>query len=148
MAEPRTVTTLTGQTFVQLFPAEIAEVINSPIGPVMRHLIVLGEKVKQEAIRIAPKRTGNLSHHIVKRVVRDGGTGAVLVGVENVPYAIWVHEGSQPHTIRPRKGTFLVFTLGANAGAEEGNVVFAREVHHPGNRPNRFLVRALKAVQG
>ena len=144
MAGPRTVTTLSGQTFVQLFPAEIAEVLNGPTGPVMRHLIVLGEKVKKEAIRLAPKRTSNMANHIVKRIVRDGGKSAVLVGVENVPYAIWVHEGSRPHDIYPRAGGVLVFTL--NKGPDAGKTIFTRHVSHPGTKPNRFLVRALKVI--
>lgn len=136
----RTVSTFGGQTFVLLNPVAIAELMRSPAGPVMRHMIVVGEKVKLEAIRIAPKRTGNMANHIVKRIATIGVHASVLVGVENVKYAYWVHEGSQPHDIYPVNARVLAWQ------SDAGDSVFAMHVHHPGNKPNRFLVRALQHV--
>lgn len=111
-------------------------------GPeVIRDLFVRGERVKQEAIRTAPRKSGNLASHIVKRLVKnDKGHPAMWVGVENVPYALFVHEGAAPHPIDPVNGQFLVFT------GRDGSLVFTRHVDHPGNKPNRFLVRALSAA--
>ena len=141
MAGTRSVTTITGKVFVILNPVAIAELMRSPTGPVVRHMIVVGEKVKLEAIRIAPKRTGNLSKHIVKRIGKaDNGEPNVLVGVWNVPYAIWVHEGAKPHDIYPVNARVLAWQ------GSDGQMVFAAHVHHPGNKPNRFLVRALEHV--
>lgn len=141
------ITSLTGETHVVFRPAALAELLRGPTGPVMRDMIIRGERVKQAAIAEAPVRTGNLRAHIVKRVTEHEGEPAVLVGVENVPYAIWVHEGSQPHDIVPRNAPALVFFW-----EKIGQVVSfppwgGGVVHHPGNAPNRFLVRALEAAR-
>lgn len=130
---------ITGQTYVVLDPIAIRELTEGP--EVIRDLIVRAERVKSEAIRIAPRVTGNLASHIVKRLVKnDEGAPAVLVGVEGVPYAIWVHEGAAPHSIDAVNAPFLVFT------GRDGGLVFTKHVDHPGNKPNRFLVRALSAA--
>lgn len=139
---PATIRTFTGQSHLVLNGPALAEVLRGPQGPVMRHMIVLGERVKNEAIRIAPRVTSNLAHHIVKRVTEKDGRPTVLVGVENVPYAIWVHEGANPHEIRARNAPRLVFFW-----EKVGSLVAFPVVQHPGNKPNRFLERALRTVQ-
>lgn len=141
---PRTTTDLQGNVRVILDPVAIAEIVKGPAGPGFRSVIVFGEKVKVVAIAIAPKRSGNLAKHIVKRIVA-GPT--VLVGVENVAYAVFVHEGARPHLIRPVRAPALVFFW-----PKVGHVVafppFGHGVvHHPGNKPNRFLLKALAKVQ-
>lgn len=127
---------------VVLNPVEIQAMIDSPTGPIVRDLFVRGERVKIRAIQEAPSKTGNLRRHIVKRFVLTPAGPRMLVGAEHVPYAIWVHEGSKPHTIVPRNAPFLVFV------GRDGNLVFTKLVHHPGNKPNRFLIRALPAAAG
>lgn len=126
---------------VTLFNPVINNMLRGPSGPVTRELIIVGEKVKQAAIRLAPKRTGNLAAHIVKRVTRKGAEPQVLVGVENVPYAIWVHEGANPHEIVARNARALVFFW-----PKAGKLVAFPRVNHPGNPPNRFLIRAAQRV--
>lgn len=143
-----TITTLQGGSYVVMEPAALAQFIRSPDGPLVRHMITLGERVKQEAIRQAPVKTGNLRAHIVKRVVvADDGQPAVLVGVENVDYAIWVHEGSQPHDIVPRNAPALVFYWDRVGAVVSFPPFGGGVVHHPGNAPNRFLIRALAAAR-
>ncbi len=144
MAAPRTTTDIKGNVRVILNPAGIAEVIRGPDGPGLRSAIVMGEKVKVLAIALAPKRTGNLAKHIVKRVV-VGPT--VLVGVENVPYAIFVHEGARPHLIRPVRAPALVFFWDKIGRVARFPPMGGGVVHHPGNKPNRFLLRALAQAQ-
>lgn len=134
--------TLNGEVRIIVEPALIAEMVNSPTGPVVRDLFVRGERVKDAAIREAPKKTGNLSQHIVKRLVHSATGVVMLVGVEHVPYALFVHEGTQPHSIDAKNAPFLVFM------GRDGNLVFTKHVDHPGNKPNRFLVRALAAAAG
>lgn len=152
MAGPRFARTLTGETFVILDPIAIRNLMHSPGGPVMRNMIVRGERVKQAAIKFAPVRTGNLRDHIVKRIVATPEGPGVLVGVENVPYAIWVHEGAKPHIIVPRNAKMLAWPASDRTGSFDmqnfgpGSMIFARLVHHPGNKPNRFLIRALRAA--
>lgn len=136
-------------------PVGLAELLRSPAGPVFRHMVEDGEKVKTEARRIAPvgkpdplgrpkaggTPNGHLRDNIVKRVQQNSGGMKVLVGIFNVPYAYWVHEGAPPHTITAKKSNYLVFM-----GTE--GVVFTKTVNHPGNQPNRFLMRALSAIRG
>lgn len=138
--------TLTGDVYVVINAAELAAFIRDGHGPVIRYLIVQGEKVKIAAITQAPKETGNLANHIVKRVVVIDGLPEVIVGVDGstVPYAYWVHEGAPPHVIYPRRAERLVFF-----SQKAGKVIYmpvGAPVHHPGNRPNRFLVRALNVL--
>ena len=54
-------------------------------------------------------------------------------------YALWVHEGTQPHTIRPVRARRLKFFW-----ARKGRTVSLRVVHHPGSMANPFLLRALE----
>lgn len=57
----------------------------------------------------------------------------------DVFYAPFVNDGTRPHIIRPKRAQVLRFRVG-------GQTVYARVVHHPGNRPNPFLDRALEEV--
>lgn len=136
-----TSTTITGEVRVILNPARVNELLMGASGPVVRDLFVRGERVKLRAIQLAPKRTGNLSHHIVKRLVRGPSGPEMQVGVEHVPYALYVHEGSRPHTITARNAPLLVFYW-----PKVARVVYTKSVHHPGNRPHRFLTQALPAA--
>lgn len=63
---------------------------------------------------------------------------SVRVG-SDLDYAEWVHDGTRPHTIRPRRAKALRFVVG-------GRVVYAKVVQHPGTRPRPFLDRALREV--
>lgn len=66
-----------------------------------------------------------------------------LVGVigANHPIAKLHHDPTRPHVIRPRKaGGRLVFM------GRSGKVVYAKQVRHPGTRPNPYLTRALRDV--
>lgn len=92
--------------------------------------------------RAKPRRPGQLRDSIVKRLTSADGLPAVIVG-SNLPYALYHHEGTQPHPITPMKAPFLVFWSG-----KAGKVVYAKAVAHPGTNPNRFLVNALAAIRG
>jgi hypothetical protein len=142
-----------GKSVLVLNPVKLAEVLRSPTGPVFRHMVEDGEKVKTEARRLAPvgkpdplgrpksdgTPNGHLRDNIVKRVKQEPKGMTVLVGVFTVPYAYWVHEGAPPHTITAKKANYLVFM-----GSE--GVVFTKTVNHPGNKPNQFLKRALSVI--
>lgn len=93
-------------------------------------------------------RTGiNYSHGILERSIlarQDRATtGRDLEGhVTALPaYAKFVHEGTKPHIIVPKKtGGVLRFRN------RTGTIVFAKMVKHPGTRSQPFLVDALKRV--
>lgn len=141
---------------VVIDPVKLAELMRSPQGPVVRMLMEDGEKVKREAQRLVgvydppdaysaanrKRRPGTLRDSIVKRLVADPVTGvAVLVGSED-PIALWHHEGTHPHVIAARRKPMLVFFW-----RKVGRVVSFRQVNHPGTRPNRFLLNALRVIR-
>lgn len=97
------------------------------------------KRVAALARATAPVKSGRLKRSI--KSTMKGSTGQVSVGGPGVPYASPVIFGARPHIIRPKKkGGMLRFESG-------GRVVFARQVNHPGNKPNMFLVRALRAAK-
>ena len=140
---------------VRVFPQQLARLLNSPNGPVMRSLFRDGERVKQEAKREvgvwapppgAPgwvsanraRRPGTLRDSIVKRFVNTSRGLAVQVIAED-EIALWHHEGTRAHTIRARSKPLLVFFTG-------GRTVRTVQVSHPGTAPNRFLTKAVAKV--
>jgi hypothetical protein len=54
----------------------------------------------------------------------------------HVEYAPPVHNGARPHIIRPRLRKALKFRV-------NGQTVFATEVHHPGNKPRPWILKAM-----
>lgn len=56
-------------------------------------------------------------------------------------YGQFVRGGTRPHKIRAVRAKALRFEIG-------GMIVFAKEVNHPGTKPNPYHVRALRRVQG
>ena len=54
-------------------------------------------------------------------------------------YGLFVRGGTAPHTIRPHKAKALHFWVG-------GREVFAQKVDHPGTKPNRYHLRAMKRL--
>lgn len=98
-----------------------------------------------EIKRETPFRTRNLSRNNDIASISD----SEIRYVNRAAYAAPVHEGSKPHDIRPRRRKALRFAPGAGAtltgrprrGAQ---VVFAKRVRHPGNKPNPFMLRGLR----
>lgn len=128
---------------VSLTPATVRQQggrINAKDLPgVRRSMTRRTKRVAALARATAPTQTGRLKRSI--KSTMKGSTGEVSVGGPGVPYASPVIFGARPHIIRPKKkGGMLRFETG-------GRVVFARQVSHPGNRPNMFLVRALRAAK-
>lgn len=95
-------------------------------------------QVRRRAQELAPVRSGRLRRSI-RSTSRLGFRGWTSRVGSDLDYAEFVHDGTRPHLIRPRRARALRFTAG-------GRVVFARLVRHPGTRPNPFLDRALREV--
>lgn len=133
---------MAGDVTVQVFisPSKVAAYFKDPNGDLTRDLVKRGTRVQNEARRLVGKRTHNLEHRIVKRVVQINGVPVVQVGAVGVKYALWHHEGTRPHVIRPVRAKALRFEV-------DGNVVFARRVNHPGTKPNRYLINALRVAR-
>jgi len=87
---------------------------------------------------------------------------AATVGY-NAPYAYFVHEGTRPHEIVPRRARVLAFPPSGARGAVRGGrrvgvfefggrqtvvgLVFARRVMHPGTKAVKYLEGAVRAVE-
>lgn len=126
---------------VVMDPRAIQAFINDGGGPVVRDLLVRGDRVKTEAKRLVGKKTHNLENRIVKRIISEDGVPVVQVGVVGVSYAFFHHEGTEPHVIRARRARVLAFY-----SPREGRTIFTKQVNHPGTKPNRFLVNALRVA--
>jgi hypothetical protein len=116
------------------------EVFQSQDGEVGRDLSNRATRDQLAARRPEGKDTHMLERSIVKRWDRGRvGTGAgrrgdlvAIVGSDRW-YALLHHEGTRPHVIQPKN------PMGVLRFVKDGRVVFARVVHHPGTRPNRYL---------
>lgn len=126
--------------------AAIQRMFNSAQGPVVRELEYLGSAVQVGArARIRPsmvRTDGGLSlrDSIVKRLI-TGGAWPTMKIIAQKPYAYFLHEGTPPHEIRPRRAQALRFYSQA-----AGGFVFARVVQHPGTRPLRYLTDTAREV--
>jgi len=117
--------------------AKIRELTTGSTGPVFLLVQSLTRAVETRARQEAPVRTGKLRRSIKAGPVTAKGTtvhGSVTAHAE---HGIFVHEGTRPHVIRARKAKALRFVV-------DGRVVFAQSVNHPGTKPNKFMLRAVK----
>lgn len=125
--------------FVKINPTEIRRQLTGPNGMVARDLLRRGQRVQNEARRLAPVDKGQLRASITTEVRGAGDRLEVRVGT-NVRYAVWVHEGTGIYAgrgyIYPRRGAFLSWPT------RGGGRVFARRVR--GVRPRPFLRDALR----
>jgi hypothetical protein len=109
--------------------AAVDEVLHGPSGPVMGHMIRVGDRLIELArVQLAPhEKTGRLAASIVKRFVQvgDGLQMAVIAGagLTDPNYAYWMHEGNwqDGDPITPKKSKHLVFEV-------DGHLVFAKKV--------------------
>jgi len=78
-------------------------------------------------------KTGALFRSVGKR--RDGDGWVIEHDTQVALHALFVHWGTKPHEIRPRRKKALRWAAG-------GAFAFARGVKHPGYRGDAWLVRA------
>ena len=139
-----------GNVDVRLFSAQLSELLRSGQGHVYRHMIIQAELVKIEAQRLVgvykgdtsrrQRKPGTLRDSIVKRAGILNGDIVFYVGSPD-KIAMIHHEGTEPHIIRAVNKPKLVFYW-----PKVGKVVAFTEVHHPGTKPNRYLIDALKVL--
>lgn len=92
-----------------------------------------GQMMLANAQRTVPRKTGALAGSL--QLILMGPMTAVIG--PTLPYGVFVQYGTRPHVIRAVRATHLAF-MGRN-----GKMVYAKEVHHPGTRPNPFMTNAL-----
>lgn len=124
-------------SYVKLDTAKLAALLSGSDGPVYRHWIRMGEYVKEKAQGYVGVKSGTLRDSLVKRMEVRGTNLAIVVGTD-VPYALYHHEGTVPHTITGNP--WLAFEI-------NGTLIVVHSVKHPGTKPNRFLTRALDDVR-
>lgn len=117
--------------------------IADQVQPILaRQMASLTRRIAAQAKVNVPVRTGNLGRSIQEDPIVFSGPFRVDSGVTaTANYAAAVHEGTRPHKIVPKTGTYLRFQVG-------NRTVFAREVNHPGTRPRPFLRNAAEQVTG
>lgn len=108
-----------------------------PQGPAYTAVRRMQDKTGALADRLVPTDTGTLKGAQVKTPIIVKGK-SVVGGVEyESPYGMFVHEGTRPHVIRPKRGNVLAFT------PRGSSTVFAREVNHPGTKGQPWLRTSL-----
>lgn len=106
-------------------------------GPVMTDMERRRRNVTRKARQLSPP---GMKKYVKGGLITRGGRQVLTVDNTH-PAAIFVVKGTKPHIIRPKKkGGRLVFN-------SKGVKVFARIVHHPGNKPNNFMTRALREAK-
>lgn len=145
---------------VDVNTAAIQEVFLSPSGPAFRHVQNVTERVRNEAVRRAPRDTGALAASTEATVAVYGTSIIGRVG-SRLEYAIYVNEGTGIHgpkkrVIRPVSAKVLKFRPSRAHGpfqrGARGNVspekrgpyIYAAYVK--GSPKNAYLVDALETV--
>jgi hypothetical protein len=121
---------------VKLYNVQLDRLLNDSDGEVGRYLSKKGDQIRTIARTRVGVRTGRLKATMHKRHLRDPRGQYILVG-NDAPYALAHHEGSRPRVVRPTGSKVLRFVA-------RGQVVFAQQVMHPGTKPNKYLLDALK----
>ena len=105
----------------------------------------------RNAKKLSPVKTGNL-----RRTIRPGYLSGSEAWVNaNAAYAAYVEKGTRAHDIRPRNAKALRFptrgtpvTLAGRVRSSHanrpGSYAFAKRVHHPGTKPQPFLLPGAK----
>ncbi|GAS98799.1 Gp22 [Mycolicibacterium canariasense] len=110
------------------------------VGHARRRMARLQRRTATQAKQDVPVKTGNLGRTIGEGDIRTVGPRTVTGSVHaTADYALYVHEGTRPHVIRPRNAAVLRFEVG-------GRTVFARLVRHPGTKARPFLRNAGERV--
>lgn len=114
---------------------ELASQLAGPRGILTRQVARLERRIVTNAAQRAPVDTGNLRRMIAADPIVQTGFNVTGSVTSRANYSVFVHNGTDPHIIRPRNARALRFTSG-------GQVVFARYVNHPGTRARPFLWNA------
>jgi HK97 gp10 family phage protein len=81
-----------------------------------------------------PVDSGDLRRSLAIRV-----EGSRIIIGPNTPYAAYVEFGTAPHEIRPKKPN------GVLRWQQNGQIYYARVVHHPGTKPQPFVRDSFEA---
>lgn len=128
---------------VKLYPGEPKTFLNDPDSGVWTELdrrMTRAQLVARSKVRV---RTGRLLSSIRKNrgIYRGYPSVSVLAGGKGINYTMYEHDGTPPHIIRARRGKTLRFVY-------NGEIVFRKQVRHPGTRGSHFLYPAALMAAG
>ena len=99
-------------------------------------IVASAAEVQKNATRgVLPWKTGYLTQSFGLGILIGRLIGRIWPTAE---YAIFVHEGTKPHEIRPKNGKALYWPGAAHP---------VGKVNHPGTKPNRFMPRILEKAK-
>lgn len=114
------------------------DMTKNPNGLIGSYFKRKGLQLEQLAKQQVGKKTRALQRSIHHTMYRGAGGFVVKVGSDN-KIARLHHDGTKPHTILPKSAKTLRFN-------SHGKIVYAKVVHHPGTRPNKYLTDNLRKV--
>ena len=121
------------------YPVRMHEFKTSPTQDIGKYLYRCATRLKRLSKNDAPIRSGALKKSITILRYNRGPVGPSIEVGATVPHAYYVHEGTQPHTIKALPGRVMGFK-------HNGRIIYARKVNHPGTKPNRYLSTHLYAA--
>lgn len=122
------------------------------LGDTRKFLGQLGLMAVAKAKQLVPRKTGNLGRTIRLGQVTDKEVQLLAGGQNGVGYAQAVEFGSRPHDIVPRVASVLSWPASGADARLSGSVrsggkrAYAKRVHHPGTKPQPFLIPAAEEV--
>lgn len=119
-------------------PLGMSYVLRHPNGPTGQYITNRTGTLAILAKFQVGKKTMALYKSIDFTVV-SGASGLVGTVTAHDRKAMMHHNGTRPHLIFPRKAQTLRFY-------SRGRIVYAKVVHHPGTKPNKFLTDNLPKV--
>jgi hypothetical protein len=139
-----------GENYYMVFyGTALDQILRSPNGDAVRLMMRRADYLQRAAkaqIRLGHihggSGFGNLRDSITKHVMSSAGGGMPIVTVgSDHPIALIHHNGTRAHVIQPRYRKALRFPGHTKSGWQ-----FAKIVHHPGTKPNRYLTDNLDAA--
>lgn len=102
-----------------------------------RAILQLAERIHELARAGADRhtKTGALIDSLGHGPKRIPGGWEIGHNLQRAPHALFVHWGTPPHTIRPKKRKMLRFPVGSG-------FAFAGSVNHPGYKGDPWLTKA------
>lgn len=147
------------QVTLRLQGSMASAVAHGHLGRLRQEMVERGNRVRNAAVRLAPRDTGALAGSITMEVV-SGPEGPVVRVGSNLPYARFVHDGTGIYgprgvPIRPVRARMLAWPVVNNRYRQTGGsrrykggrtqrYAFAKQVR--GVPPRPFLRDALKAA--
>lgn len=129
-------------THLTIDAKSVQDYVRSKNGPIMANIDQRATRVQTVMRAYVRVRTGYLLSTIRKQRSYVKGSVTVVAGSKKIDYTAYENYGTRPHDITPRTKQYLRFVTG------DGQIVFAKRVHHPGTEGSFFIDRAMIYAAG